>query len=202
LIENEAKESTPKAVDTGKRSRTRKKLIEAAAAVIGEKGFDRASLDEIAASAGMTRGAVYGNFKNKDELFLALIEALWKPIIPPLKQGASLKEQMGILGRTVAQEARLRRSHAAAAAAFQLYALTHEKIRSLITEKNRAIYQYIAQELVKIIPETDLPMPAERFVCVLDTMITGLLFTYFQTPDLITQEIFISAFEALAPPEK
>ena len=38
----------------GKRDRTRASLIEAAAAVIGEKGFDRASLEEIAARAGMT----------------------------------------------------------------------------------------------------------------------------------------------------
>ena len=35
--------------------RTRAKLIEAAAEVIGEKGYDRASLEEIAARAGMTR---------------------------------------------------------------------------------------------------------------------------------------------------
>ena len=35
----------------GKRARTRAMLIEAAAAVIGEKGFDRASLEEIAARA-------------------------------------------------------------------------------------------------------------------------------------------------------
>jgi len=57
----------------GKRARTSEKLISAAAAVIGEKGYDRATLEEIAARAGMTRGAVYGNFKNKEELFLALI---------------------------------------------------------------------------------------------------------------------------------
>src|SRR5271154_1008109 len=119
-----------------KRARTRATLIEAAAAVIGEKGFDRASLEEIAARAGMTRGAVYGNFKDKDELFLALVESLWKPIIPPLKPGASLREQMRILGKTVAEEARIRRSYAAAAASFQLYALTHEQIRATLTEKN------------------------------------------------------------------
>jgi hypothetical protein len=29
-------------------------------------------------------------------------------------------------------------------------------------------------------------------------MVTGLLFTYFQTPELITEEIIIAAFEALA----
>jgi len=67
-----------------------------------------------------------------------------------------------------------------------------------MSQKNAAIYQWLAKELVKVIPAADLPMPAERFVCVLDTMVTGLLFTYFQTPDLITDDIFISAFEALA----
>jgi AcrR family transcriptional regulator len=188
----------PQKSDSGKRARTRKKLIDAAAEVIGEKGFDRASLQEIAARAGMTRGAVYGNFKNKEELFLALVAAQWKPINPPLQPGASLKEQMRILGKTVAQEAHRRLPHAPAAAAFQLYVLTHEQMRSAMTEKNAAIYRHIAKQLVKVIPAKQLPMPAERFVQVLDAIVTGLLFTYFQTPELITEEIFIAAFEALA----
>src|ERR1700689_3206161 len=110
----------------GKRDRTRAKLIAATAAVIGEKGYDRASLEEIAARAGMTRGAVYGNFKNKEELFLALIGTRWKPIVPPFKPRASFKQQMRILGKPVAKEARARQSQAAAATAFQLYILTQE----------------------------------------------------------------------------
>jgi AcrR family transcriptional regulator len=195
---NEKTKNPPQEADSSKRTRTRRKLIDAAAEVIGEKGFDRASLEEIAARAGMTRGAVYGNFKNKEELFLALVATLWNPIIPPLKPGATLKQQMRILGKAVAQEARRRQPHAPAAAAFQLYVLTHEQMRSTITEKNAVIYRHIAKQLVKAIPANELPMPAERFVCVLDAMITGLLFTYFQTPELITDEIFISAFEALA----
>jgi len=71
-------------------------------------------------------------------------------------------------------------------------------MRSTLTRKNGAIYKWLAKKLVKVIPARDLPMPAEQFVCVLDTIVTGLLFTYFQTPDLITDDIFISAFEALA----
>src|ERR1700683_1178154 len=101
----------------GKRARTRSKLMEAAEAVIGEKGYDRASLDEIATRAGMTRGAVYGNFKGKEELFLALVGNQWKPIVPSLKPGVSLKEQMRILGRTVAAEARVRHPQGAEAPA-------------------------------------------------------------------------------------
>ena len=182
----------------GKRAHTRKRLIEAAAEVIAEKGFDRASLEEIAALAGMTRGAVYGNFKNKEELFLALIETRWKPIIPPLKAGASLKEQMRIVGKTVAGVAKERRKYAAIATAFQLYTLTHASMQVKLVENNAAIYSWIEKELGKVILAESLPMPANQFVRVLDAVTTGLLFTYFQTPELITEDVFVAAFEALA----
>jgi len=185
------------APEGGKRARTRKRLIEAAAAVIAKKGFDRASLEDIAALAGMTRGAVYGNFKNKEELFLALVETHWKPIVPPLKAGASLKEQMRIVGKTVAGAARERRKYAAIATAFQLYTLTHAPMQAKVKEKNAAIYRWIEKELVKVIPAKSLPMPAKRFVRVLDAVTTGLLFKYFQTPELITEDVFAAAFEAL-----
>ena len=37
-------------------------------------GFHGASIDEVAATAGFTKGAVYSNFKNKDDLFLELLD--------------------------------------------------------------------------------------------------------------------------------
>ncbi len=185
-------------LEGGKRARTRRRLIEAAAEVIAEKGFDRASLEDIAALAGMTRGALYGNFKNKEELFVALIETHWKPIIPPLVPGASLKQQMRIVGKAVAGAAKERQKYAAIATAFQLYTLTHAPMREKLGEKNAAVYRWIERELVKVIPAKSLPMPANKFVRVLDAVTTGLLFTYFQTPDLMTEDVFVAAFEALA----
>ncbi len=195
---NRGLDKTAQAPVDGKRARTKKRLIEAAAAVIAEKGFDRASLEDIAVLAGMTRGAVYGNFKNKEELFMALIETHWKPIIPPLKAGASLKEQMRILGKTVAGVAKERRKYAAIATSFQLYTLTHAPMRAKLTEMNAAAYRRIEKELIKAMPAKSLPMPAKQFVRVLDAVVTGLLFTYFQTPELITEDVFVAAFEALA----
>jgi AcrR family transcriptional regulator len=182
----------------GKRERTRLKLIGAAAEVIGEKGYDRASLEEIAARAGMTRGAVYGNFKGKEELFLAVVAHHWKPIVPSLKRGLVIKEQMRILGKTVAAEAHARQTQAVAATAFQLYVLTHKSMRDRVAGQNAIVYKRMAQEIVKVIPAKDLPMPAARFIRVLDALTMGLIFTYFQTPGLITESVFISAFEALA----
>jgi AcrR family transcriptional regulator len=57
-----------------RRQQTREYLLQAAGQVFAERGFHGATLDEVAARAGYTKGAVYSNFKNKDDLFLALLE--------------------------------------------------------------------------------------------------------------------------------
>lgn len=55
------------------REMTRQRLLEAAARVIPRKGYQGASVEDIAAEAGFTRGAFYSNFGSKDELFIALL---------------------------------------------------------------------------------------------------------------------------------
>jgi AcrR family transcriptional regulator len=57
-----------------RRAMTREHLLEAAAIVFARAGFAGATLDEIAGTAGFTKGAVYSNFKSKDDLFLALVD--------------------------------------------------------------------------------------------------------------------------------
>jgi AcrR family transcriptional regulator len=56
-----------------RRALTRQHLLEAAAIVFGRSGFHASTLEEIASTAGFTKGAVYSNFKSKDDLFLALL---------------------------------------------------------------------------------------------------------------------------------
>lgn len=53
---------------------TRERLLDAALQVFSQRGYYAASVDEIAAEAGYSKGAVYSNFSNKEELFLALID--------------------------------------------------------------------------------------------------------------------------------
>ena len=57
-----------------RRERTRQHLIDAGAVVFSQRGYAGASLDEVAAAAGFTKGAVYSNFKNKEDLFVAVLE--------------------------------------------------------------------------------------------------------------------------------
>jgi AcrR family transcriptional regulator len=57
-----------------KRARTRAALLDAAARVFVERGFQGASVEVIAAEAGFTRGAFYSNFSTKEELFAELLQ--------------------------------------------------------------------------------------------------------------------------------
>ncbi len=63
----------PKQRSRPTRAQTRARLLQAASEVFAERGYDRASLDEVAAAAGLTKGAVYSSFAGKDELFYALM---------------------------------------------------------------------------------------------------------------------------------
>ncbi|MBP5519971.1 MAG: TetR/AcrR family transcriptional regulator [Treponema sp.] len=53
---------------------TKKKILESAKKEFLEKGFLNASLRTIAANAGLTTGAMYRHFKDKDDLFRVLVE--------------------------------------------------------------------------------------------------------------------------------
>lgn len=57
-----------------KTAATRADLLVAAEAVFVRKGYERAQIEEIASQAGRTRGAVYAHFKDKEDIFLALLE--------------------------------------------------------------------------------------------------------------------------------
>ncbi|WP_437573092.1 TetR family transcriptional regulator [Sorangium sp. So ce887] len=52
---------------------TREQILDAALLVFSRKGYSAATLQDVAAEAGLTRGAVYWHFKGKVELYSALV---------------------------------------------------------------------------------------------------------------------------------
>jgi len=56
---------------------TRNAILDAAEVVFQERGVSRTSLAEIAAAAGVTRGAVYWHFANKADLFDAMVQRVF-----------------------------------------------------------------------------------------------------------------------------
>jgi AcrR family transcriptional regulator len=80
---------SPRLTRAEQREQTRTCLVHAAAKVFSRRGYDKASLDEVAEQAGFTKGAVYSNFKGKEDLFLATIDAHFEQRL------ASIKRVMG-----------------------------------------------------------------------------------------------------------
>ncbi len=60
---------------------TRRRIIDAARAVFLTRGVSRSTLEHIASHAEVTRGAVYWHFKNKTEIFHAIREQVFLPLI-------------------------------------------------------------------------------------------------------------------------
>ena len=113
-----------------RRELTRTALLESATEVFERRGFEGASLDEIAENAGFTRGAIYKNFESKEDLFFAVMDHFNERAI------AAFDDQ---IGETVEHPdfaalahtwRRLQRDWVHTLdAEFELYALRHPEVR-------------------------------------------------------------------------
>jgi AcrR family transcriptional regulator len=80
-------------------ARTRAQLLTTARVLFLRDGYLATSLDEVADAAGFSKGAVYSNFRNKDELCLAVLDEI---------RAERAAEITGLLGASTTEE-RLRR---------------------------------------------------------------------------------------------
>ncbi len=181
-----------------KRDRTRTQLLEAARSLIREKGYERTTLEDIAERAGMTTGAIYGNFKNRDELFISLGLAYWPPIKPQVKPGSSFAAIMCAMAEATIAAIPERSAAAVGRLTGLAYTLTHEVMRLQVKEITAQSYAFGEQWLRAVTKEEELPIPADQLVRVLHAMIEGLVFQRLLTPELVPNEIIRAAFGALA----
>lgn len=192
------KTSTRSRAKGDKRQRTRAKLLEAARLLIREKGHEHTTLEDIAKRAGMTTGAIYGNFKNRHDLFIALGQAYWAPIKPRVKSGASFWDVM----RAMADATIAAIPDRAAAAVGRLtglaYTLAHEDMRARVESVTAESYAIGEQWLREMVKKEDLPMPAGQLVRVLHVLTEGLVFQRLLTPELLPDRVIRAAFLVFA----
>jgi len=154
-------------------------------------------MEEVARRAGMTSGAIYGNFKNRHELFVALAEAYWAPIIPAITPGSSFAEKMRAFAEATVAVIPDRRLAAVGRLTGMAYTLTHEELRARVHDITARSFDAGADWLRNLTEADDLPMRPELLVVVIHSMTEGLLFQRFLTPELVPDEVFYAAFAAL-----
>jgi len=93
------KKQTGNKAKGGKSEETRARILEAALSVFRERGFERATMREIAAAAGVAVGAAYYYFESKDAIVMAFYERSTDEMAAAIE---------GMLGRSRTLEARLR----------------------------------------------------------------------------------------------
>jgi hypothetical protein len=145
----------------------------------------------------MTTGAIYGNFKNRDELFVALGLKFWAPVKPEVKPGATFADAMHALARATLAAVGDRRSAAIGRLTGLAYALETPGLRAQVHEVTKTSYEFGA-EWLRTFGEHELPMPADVLVRVIHALIEGLVWQRILTPELCPDEVFYAAFAALA----
>lgn len=181
-----------------KRARTRAALMEAARQLTREKGFEAVTLEDVARRAGMTSGAIYGNFRNRRDLFLAIAQTDWAPIKPVIAPGSSFPEIMQAFAQATLAASPDLRLAAPARLSGMAHTLNHEEVRARVREITAESYAGGSAWLADIMEAGDSPMAPEVLVVVIHALTEGLLFQRFMTPDLVPDEVFYSAFAALA----
>lgn len=83
---------------------TRERILAAARQVFAAKGFAAATVDDVATSAGVSKGALYHHFHSKDDLFFALLGHRDAPALASLAQKAQAADTFEEIIRLVVRE--------------------------------------------------------------------------------------------------
>lgn len=181
----------------GKRERTRAALVAATLEVVAEKGFAAASLDEIAARAGMTKGAIYSNFASKAELLLAVISAKGLTLTPTRPPDVTLRSHLAAMAEDLAQMLDRAKGEAAFLAEFQLYALADPEVRRSLSTVYAETFAGNAAFLARL-KDLKPGVSPRRLAVALQSLALGFMVQSFMTPQEVTAETIRDAMQALA----
>jgi AcrR family transcriptional regulator len=180
---------------------TRRCLLEAAGRVFARRGLAQASVDEVAADAGFTKGAVYANFGSKEELFLAMLDARF---------AARLEELDRVLRTDAPPEAQAREAgrefvaHLAGDTEWQrlffeaaLHASRHEAFR----EKLQGRYAEMRARMATLLEARaaaggfDPGVPFDQLAMMIFAMANGVAFERLVEPAAVGGDLFSSMLE-------
>jgi AcrR family transcriptional regulator len=152
-----------------RRQLTRDALLDAAAVVFARRGFHGASLEEIADTAGFTRGAIYKNFADKEDLLLAVWDRVNERTLREFDEllddgGLVLDADHVAVVATKWRELQTRdRDASVLDLEFVLYLLRNPEVRDRVLAHRRAFARRLARfiEQRASAAAMELPMPAE-----------------------------------------
>jgi AcrR family transcriptional regulator len=179
-----------------KRQRTRAKLIEAALAIVAERGFAAVSLNEVARRAGLSKGSIYSNFRGKGALLWAAAGSKRLYVLPKITPGASLASHAKAIARALMPLMPRIEREAAFHRELLNYSHTDPELAALMAGQWEALFDTIAQGLEAELGER-LTMRGRVLALGIQAMIRGFVAQWVETPEEVTETIVAANFEAL-----
>jgi AcrR family transcriptional regulator len=178
-----------------KKARTRERLVDAAARVFARKGFVATSLDEVAEEAGLTKGAVYSNFQNKEELVRAVLE---ERLETPLRRIAwdvqaegNLEEDAVRASEELGTVLDKARDALLLSFDFAIHAVRDEGFRDEFTAYHRNAVEGMAGVIrERLGDEFELHVPAEILASVFDAVCNGVALERLMDPGALSDDVF------------
>ena len=135
---------------------TRQAILAAAQQCFCELGYADCSIDRVAATAGFTKGAVYGQFDSKEDLFLALIEArsnaFLAEVLDALPDQASGEVLVHAMGQWLARRLDEEREWCLVMAEFAVLAARRPALGALRRDALRRSTAELANVLERVVP--------------------------------------------------
>jgi AcrR family transcriptional regulator len=179
-----------------KQAHTRACLLESAARVFARRGMQQASIDEVAEDAGYTKGAFYANFKNKEELFLAMLDQRFAEhlerldeVIAPDEEISGQARQAGLeFMRHIAADPEWERLFFE----FAAYAARNEDFRQELVTRYRSLCDRIAEMFRQRVEafDVDPPIPVDDIATMTFMMANGVAMEKMLDPDRVPDDMY------------
>jgi AcrR family transcriptional regulator len=179
-----------------RQARTRRDLIAAAATVFARRGYHRATIEEIAAEAGMTSGAIYSNFKGKEELFLAIADEQVASRVAEIEAVGDVAEGQGDAGAEAADQFRafLEGDPDWPLLFYEFWSISvrDPDLQDELAKRRDAIRDALADTLERVAAEHgfDLRFPAPALATAIAASLNGLAFERAADPDALPDDVF------------
>ncbi len=177
-----------------RREQTRERLLDAPMEVFAQRGYNAASLDEVAEAAGYTKGAVYSNFAGKADLFMALIERRIDSAITVTSgflRNASWEQAIGMLEHAASSTDPVDTGWLLLMAEFWLSAMRDDRIRTAMAAQYERARQGAAEILGQKFDEAGIepPMPTRELAIVIEALAVGLGFQHALDPGAVPMRL-------------
>lgn len=174
---------------------SRDQLLAAASRVFARQGYHGASMNEIAAEAGFSKGALYWNFAGKEDLFFALLDALderLRTLIADATHAPGGEHRTGELSRGISELLTDGRDVVLLFHEYSALALRDPQVAARYAARNARLREEIAGVISERHEHLDLPlaMPAENLATAMIALVHGLSIQQLTEPDAVPEELF------------